>query len=287
MTLTGQPLKAVMLGGLAWNTMVYMDEFPPPHPGTVFTRGSYDTVGSSGAGKALNMRHLGAEVTLWGLLGEDDSGRRVREFIESRGVNLITAVDPVGTMRHINLMDSAGERISIFANPGSRQVRVDVDAVASQLRAADLVSLTIMNYCRQFLPLLRDMGKAVSVDIHDYDAVNPYHEEFIEAADYLFMSSVALPEWRTFLEERVGAGTKVAVCTHGASGASGLTADSGWVDIPAVPTAEVIDSNGAGDGFYAGFMTSWMRVLDLDVALRQGALTATAVVQSPDLVPSQ
>lgn len=287
MTLTGQPLKAVMLGGIAWNTMVYMAEFPPPRPGTVFTQGSYDTVGSSGAGKALNMRHLGAEVTLWGLLGEDDPGRRVREFIESRGVDLITAVDPVGTMRHINLMDSAGQRISIFANPGSHQFRVDVDAVAAQLRAADLVSVTIMNYCRQFLPLLRDLGKAVSVDIHDYDGVNPYHEEFIEAADYLFMSSVALPEWRVFLEERVAAGTKVAVCTHGTSGASGLTADAGWVDVPAVPAGEVVDTNGAGDGFYAGFMSSWLRIQDLDQALHQGALAATAVVQSPDLVPSQ
>lgn len=287
MATTGQPLKAVILGGIAWNTMVYMDEFPQPHPGTVFTQGSHDTVGSSGAGKALNMSYLGADVTLWGLLGDDDPGRRVRDFIEPRGINLITAVDPLGTMRHINLMNNAGERISIYANSGSHEFRVDVDAVATQLQVADVASVTIMNYCRQFLPLLRDLGKPVSVDIHDYDGVNPYHEEFIEAADYLFMSSVLLPEWRAFLEERVAAGSKVVVCTHGEAGASGLTADSGWVDVPSAPAAEVVDTNGAGDGFYAGFMTSWLRVQDLGEALRQGALTATAVVQSPDLVPSQ
>ena len=34
-----------MLGGVAWNTMVYVNEFPEPKPGTVYTRGYHETVG--------------------------------------------------------------------------------------------------------------------------------------------------------------------------------------------------------------------------------------------------
>jgi sugar/nucleoside kinase (ribokinase family) len=101
------------------------------------------------------------------------------------------------------------------------------------------------------------------------------------------MSSVSLHDWRGFLEERVAAGTEVAVCTQGSAGASGFTAETGWVDVPAAPVEEIVDTNGAGDAFFAGFITSWFAGLGLDVALQRGAEVAAAAVQSPDLAPSQ
>ncbi|MCP4963653.1 MAG: carbohydrate kinase family protein [bacterium] len=281
-----RPLRALMLGGIAWNTMVYLDTFPEPRPHTVFAKGSYTTVGSSGAGKALNMRHLGAETTLWGLLGDDEPGEAVREFMCNRGVTLLTDVDPKGTMRHINLMDDSGDRISIFANAGSHEFEVDIDRIRPIARDADIVSVTIMNYCRAFLPMLQGLGKPISVDIHDWDGVNPHHDEFITAADYLFMSSLAMPDWRSFLETRIAAGATAAICTHGAAGASGITAGKGWVDVPAVPVESVVDTNGAGDACYAGFMSSWLTGEGLEDSLRRGAATASAVVQSPDLAPT-
>jgi sugar/nucleoside kinase (ribokinase family) len=282
-----ESLRSVALGGVAWNTMVYLDAFPDPRPGTVFARGSYETVGSSGAGKALNLSWLGADAVLWGLIGDDDEGDRISAFVEANGVEFISAIDPAGTMRHVNLMDANGDRISIFANPGSQEIEVDVNSMVDVLRSADLVSVTILNYCRQFLPVLRNLGSDVWVDIHDYDGINPYHREFIDAADYLFMSSVAMPAWRPFLEERIGAGVTAAVCTHGELGASGLTAATGWVDIDAVPVTDIVDSNGAGDAFFAGFAVAWHHDGDLKTALQRGAEHAALAVQSPDLAPTR
>lgn len=278
-------LRTVMLGGVAWNTMVYFDEFPAPQPATVFSRRSYETVGSSGAGKALNMRYLGADVTLWGLLGDDTAGRLVREFIASRGIRFIEDRDPQGTMRHINLMNQRGERISIWANAGSHEFAIDMAKIIDPIRHADIVSVTIANYCRQFLPLLSEMGKEVWIDIHDYDGANPYHAEFIEAADYLLMSSLLMEDWRSFLERRVAAGTKVALCTHGTAGASGVAAGSGWCDLPAIAVDDVVDTNGAGDAFFAGFASQWARDPDLEKAMRRGVQVAAAAVQSPELAP--
>ena len=285
MTNAPRPLNSLILGGVAWNTMVYVDAFPDPRPQTVFARGSNETVGSSGAGKAMNLRNLGADVTLWALVGDDDAGLWIRREMDRRGISFIGVTDPEGTTRHINLMDDAGERISIFANGGSDYFPVDVGPVAQAAASTDVSSVTITNHCRPFLPLLHDMGKPIWVDLHDYDGINPHHDEFIEAADHLLMSSVAMPEWRDFLEHRVAAGTRVAVCTHGAAGASGLTAADGWVDIPAVPVPEVVDTNGAGDAFFAGFAVASHQGLGLAAAMQAGAEAAALAVQSPDLAP--
>ena len=278
-------LKALVLGGVAWNTMVYIDDFPPPVANTVFARDMRETVGSSGAGKALNLTQLGADVTLWALVGDDEAGSKIRDFMGSRGVRLLAVSDTAGTMRHINLMNRSGERISIWAKSGSLEWEVDTDKLTPMIETADMVSVTIMNYCRQFLPTLAALRKPVSIDIHDYDGVNPYHDDFIAAADFLFMNSQKMPGWRSFLEGRIAAGTTVAVCTHGVDGASGLTRDDGWVDIPAVPVSSVVDTNGAGDAFYAGFMMTWLGGAGLEAAMREGAAHAARAVQSPELAP--
>ena len=278
-------LRTLALGGIAWNTMVYVDQFPEPQPQTVFARGSHTTVGSSGAGKALNFASLGAKSTLWGLLGNDEPGDKARSFLANRGVALLAEIDPMGTMRHVNLMDDGGDRISIFAHYPSHEFDVDLALVHPVARDADIVSVTIMNYCRQFLPMLHELGKPIWVDIHDWDGANPYHEEFIEAAHFLFMSSQLHPDWRGFLEQRVSVGTRVGVATHGSHGASGLTATEGWIDIPALPVAKVVDSNGAGDAVFAGFATAWVQGAALRTALEAGANQAALAIQSPDLAP--
>lgn len=282
---TNRALRALVVGGVAWNTMVYLDQFPAPRAGTVFARGSRDAVGSSGAGKALNLRALGADVTLWALLGDDEWGDRIRRAMEDAGVGLLVETDPAGTMRHVNLMDAAGDRLSIFANAGSQDLHVEVDAVDAAAADADLVAVTILPHCRQFLPVLDRIDCPVWIDLHDYDGVNPYHADFIAAAHHIQMSSIAMADWRSFLEARVDAGVTTAVCTHGADGASGLSAADGWVEVPALPVDVVVDTNGAGDAFFAGFAAEWLTGTGLPAAMDRGAQAAAAAVVSPDLAP--
>jgi sugar/nucleoside kinase (ribokinase family) len=183
-------------------------------------------------------------------------------------------------------MDPAGERISIFLETASPNLFVDHAAVLDEALAGpvDLVAVTIFDHCRGFLPLLRERGVPVWIDVHDYDGVNPYHREFVESADALFLSSVAMPGYREFMHRRIEAGTSVVVCTHGAAGATGVCGDE-WVDVPALPVAEVVDGNGAGDAFFAGFAAAWTEGRGPATALRWGARMGAAAVASPELAP--
>jgi sugar/nucleoside kinase (ribokinase family) len=160
-----------------------------------------------------------------------------------------------------------------------------VESVLEAAATADLASVTITNHCRPFLPMLRDSGMPIWVDLQDYDGINPHYDGFIEAADHFLMSSVAMPDWREFLERCVTSGARVAICTNGADGASGLTAADGWVDIPAVPVSNVVDTNGAGDAFFAGFVVASHQGSGLAAAMDAGAVAAAAALQSPDLAP--
>lgn len=267
--------------------MIYLGDFPSTGPQTVFVERSHRTVGGSGAGKALNLADLGIEVSLWSLIGDDAEGEAIRAVMRSAGVRFVTQADPAGTMRHINLMNLDGDRISIFENPGTLDAVADVEPILPLLEDVDLVAVTIHEHCRPLVPVVRDAGYRPWIDIHDYDGHNPYHLDFIDAAGHLFVSSVGMDDWRGFGETRVAEGTEAVVVTHGSDGASGITAADGWVDVPAAEVGEVIDTNGAGDAFFAGFAVSWVRGGGLEPSLHAGARQAGRAVASPDLAPSR
>ena len=277
-------MHAAILGGVAWNTMVDLGDFPSPHPHTLFADGMHRAVGSSGAGKALNLASLGVEVDLWAMIGDDEPGARIRKRLNDAGVRFHGSIDPLGTAEHINLMNRAGQRISIFANPGSLSAMIDPEPMRSIIESADVVAVTILDHCRPFLPIAASAAGDLWIDLHDYDGANQYHEEFIEAADALIMSSVAMPDWRTFLEDQVSGGKHVAIATHGDDGAAALTVDDGWVEVEAIP-ATVVDTNGAGDAFLAGFVVAWGSGADLATAMRAGAQHASLAVSSRELAP--
>ena len=74
----------LVLGGVSYNMMIYLGAFPQPEPQTVFSQGFHETVGSTGAGKALNLAKLGLDVTLHGMIGADDLGQKIRDYFSCR-----------------------------------------------------------------------------------------------------------------------------------------------------------------------------------------------------------
>lgn len=281
-------MKSILVvGGVAYDSLVYLKRFPEPRPQTVFSRGYHETVGATGAGKALNLAALGRPVTLHAMVGDDEPGRHIRELLEAAGVRSLLDVDPRGTERHLNLMDEDGDRISIYVAEVTFDPDLDLERLEAAIAAHDVLVLNINNYCRRLIPLARRLGRRIWCDVHDWDGEADYHRDFVEAADFLFLSSDQLPGYRAFMEAQAAAGKSLVVCTHGRRGASALSADGRWSEQPIAGGFERVDTNGAGDAFFAGFLASWLDGEPVRRCLEVASVVAGLCVTSRELAAAE
>ncbi len=279
--------KVLVLGGVSVNTMVYLEKFPKPTPQTLFSRGYHETIGSTGAGKALNFKKLGMEVKLHGMIGQDYYGDTAKAYLEQAEVPFIYDIDPQGTKRHVNLMDSQGNRISIFFSYGSFDPDFDIARLRPLIRESDYIVLNVINYCRRLIPIIQQHQKAIWCDIHDYDGTNDYHKDFLHAADYVFMSSDAMPDYKPFMQKLIDKGKKLVVCTHGKDGVTAFTMHRQWIDTPIIHAYTRQDTNGAGDSFFAGYLYGHSKGFSTNKCLRLGTIVAGLCVSSKELAYPQ
>lgn len=276
--------SVLVTGSASYDTLIHVEAFPPARPGTVFSRSCRQVVGGTGAGKALAASRLFDRTVFHTFVGDDEDGRRIRERLGREPMELRAETDPAGTERHVNVMDHAGGRQSFYTHYATFEPRFDPAGLDAEVAVCDAVVLNIMNYCRRVIPLARHHRKELWIDIHDWDGTNPYHQEFIDAADWLFLSSEALEDWRGFMERQIEAGKKAVVCTHGRHGSTHLGAGGQFVDLPALEVYPRVDTNGAGDSFLVGFLYGHRNGHGLEECQRYATVCAGLTVSSPELV---
>ncbi|MBB5955052.1 sugar/nucleoside kinase (ribokinase family) [Saccharothrix tamanrassetensis] len=278
--------EVFVAGPVSWNRLVVLDRLPEPRPHTAFARSHRTALGGTSAGKALNLAALGASVTLRTVIGDDEAGRAIADVLTAAGVELIAEVAPGASEQHLNLMSPRGGRVSIYLElPELAHPRHDDRALAA-LADADAAVVDLAEHSRPLLAAARRAGVPVWCDVHDYDGVAEYHRDFVEAADHLFLNDDGMsePELVAFLAGRVAAGTRTAVATRGAQGATAAVR-SGLHHVPATPVERIVDTNGAGDAFFSGFLVAHLAGADTPTALAAGASQAARCLGSPDLAP--
>jgi acarbose 7IV-phosphotransferase len=276
--------SALVIGGVSWDTVVRVAALPDPRAQTLFSKDCYESVGGTGAGKALNLARLGWTTTLHCLLGDDYAGRCARAALEGAGIRLLAEPDGKGTERHTNLIADSGARLSIYTHYGTFEPDFDWSGLLAQALAHDVVIVNIANYARAMLRPLKSAGKEIWCDVHDWNGRDDYHRDFVSAADYLFMSSDNLPNWREALGALIAGGrTRLAVCTHGARGATAILPGGRSIEVPAVAVPEIVGSDGAGDAFMVGTLHGLLAGRPIEESLEFGALAGALCVQSRTL----
>ncbi|HSX68640.1 carbohydrate kinase family protein [Nocardioides sp.] len=282
-------MSVLVHGPASWNRLVLLDRLPAPVPHTVFADRSWETVGGTSAGKALGLAALGRRTVLCTQLANDDVGDRVRGLLEHVGVRVRVTPSEV-TERHLNLMTPRGERLSIFLEqpPASRDGSVPGPgdtSLSEAMAAADVLVLDLSPESRRLLPVARATGRPIWVDLHDYDGRAAFHQPFLEAADAIFLNDDATDDPFGLLRACLRFGASFAVCTLGADGAIALDASGRRHRVPAVPVP-VVDTNGAGDAFFAGALHAHLDGADLPQMLAAGAAHASGVLGSRHLHPA-
>lgn len=278
-------MKTIFTAGCATlDTLVYVDEFFDKQPQTVFTKKSYETVGGTGVGKALALTKLFDKVTFHCMLGTDRDGKYIKKVLQQNKVSLIYDNDPAGTEKHINIMDNHGGRISLYVKYATFNPKVNLKKIERYVKKSDIVVLNIINYCRELIPIIKKYNKEIWCDIHDFDGKNPYHDDFIAAADYIFMSSDAMSNYREFMTDLIKSGKKLVVCTHGRKGSTILDANMNFTDLPVIDSYERIDTNGAGDNFMSGFLYAFAEGKCFAVCQKYATIAAGLYISSKDIV---
>jgi Sugar kinases, ribokinase family len=250
-------IDVLVLGGAGVDTIVQVPELPLPYADSYMIRpGIESRAGQTGDFVALGLHALGLRTHHLDMLGDDPEGDLVRALHHDRGIALTEVPQPAGTKRAVNLVGPDGRRLSLYDDSRSREGdRLPEKTVRDLAAASRHAHVSITHPCAFALPVLREAGVTLSTDLHNWDGENPYHEPFAYAADIVFVSTTALADPERTMRGIVERGrAEVVVATAGAEGAYLLT-DGELTHIPVVePRTPVVDSNGAGDSFAAGFL---------------------------------
>lgn len=274
-------------GGVSYNAVISLPNFLDPKPQTIHSCVYNETIGNTGAGKALALSSLGFNTTLHSLLGIDEYAQKLKSYLNQLNLDVKYDIDPNGTERHLNILNSKGERISIFTNPSSQNPLIDYSKYQSIIETSDFAVINISNYCRNFIPICKALKKEVWTDLHDYDGSNTYHQDFIDAADYIFLSSENMNNYEAFMVQMIEAGKKLVVCTHGSNGATAFTQKHEWLYEPALLDFKRVNSNGAGDNFFSGFLYAYALNKSIQDCMKYGTIAGALSVNTTELVSKQ
>jgi len=269
-----------VIGGASYNSVITLDEFPKAIPQTIHNCDFNETIGNTGAGKALTLSKLGFNTIFHSLIGDDSFGKKILSYLQEPTLHFISDIDPNGTERHLNIMNGRGERISIFMNPSSDTPNINYSKFEKNLKKADYVVINIANYCRYILPICKKLKKEVWTDLHDYDGKNKYHQDFIDAADYIFLSSDNLPDYKPFMKQQIENGKKLVICTHGKKGATAYTKEGVWIEVPIIDSYIMANANGAGDSFFSGFLYGFSKGYDTKKCMQFGTISSGLCIES-------
>ncbi|MCU0373801.1 MAG: carbohydrate kinase family protein [Chitinophagaceae bacterium] len=270
-------------GGSTFDTIVYLDALPNGQAATHHKVPFQEAVGSTGVGKALPLTYLGHNALLYTAFGNDRYGRQIEHFLKTKGIPYLSTTDPAGTERHINLMDKLGQRISMFITQSSVKLEHPLEQIGAAIAQSDVLVLNIVPYCIDLIPALLASGKPIWTDLHDYDGFNSYHQPFIEAAQYIQLSSDNLNDYEAVIRRLLAAGKQMVVCTHGKKGATLATSGGDWIELPAIDQMEIKDSNGAGDSFFAGLITGHLLGKNWTECLQYGLVCGALAITDTEL----
>lgn len=228
--------------------------------------GVRELVGGAALNVAVGLRRLGVPTTLIAMVGDDEAGAHIREYLDDHDVRLIASDAPQGSSRAIVERDANGEPVYVFNQAAQRRSIRYSEEAARAIADADLVAVSCFPFdVPAEVDALVDAarGARLAIDPNPRSGMLSDRDEFVRgferaaagaaivkvgADDAALLYDGDLDALRARLR---GLGVGAVLATAGAEGAA-LESDAGVVTAPisSLP-GRVVDTVGAGDATLA------------------------------------
>jgi ribokinase len=255
--------KVVGLGQCALDYLFVVDSFPAQDTKKEVIR--WTVCGGGPVATALaGLSRLGIECSFHGIVGDDDSGRKIRESLKKENINVKGLLERPGSISQtafIGVERGSGKRTIFWKRPSGEPMKPDeipndflensdfllLDGLMSE---ASLYAATMAK--KKNIPIMLDSGK-VRQGMIELASMCDYIVASEEFGKGLIKSGHPEPAWpEKALSMMVSSGTKSCTITLGDRGS--ITLSNGeFFCIPA-HTVKTVDTTGAGDIFHAGYI---------------------------------
>ena len=263
--------KLLVVGSLVMDLIVSSSVFPKAGE-TVLGKSFSTAPGGKGANQALQAARLGADVTLVGMVGDDDFGKRLRKSAEESGVNtqwLFTTDKAPTAVGNVQIREGEqGTENRIIVVPGANHVLTEADVafLKDHISQYDMVILQL-EIALSVNTAVAAMAKAASVPVFLNPAPYcPLPQELLSCLTYICPNEhegKGLTGVEPTNEETVRAAAEVlrsmgipnVLITLGKQG-SYFSGSSGQQHSRSAEGIIAADPTAAGDSFIGAFCTA-------------------------------
>ncbi len=247
----------------------------------------------------INLKKMGVESTIIGMVGSDMFGQFLKGKLEDAGVNTagLKTSDKAQTSASVLMIDESGER-SFFHCTGTNAVFDESDIDYGVVENNDMIFVTgsfLLDTfdgegTMKFLKKCKEMGKTTFLDVcwdakgnwgKVLDVCLPYLDFFMPSIDEAVQLADGETDPEKIADIFMKKGAKNVIIKLGKKGSFlRLSGEEKGNIYPIVGKGKPVDTTGAGDSFCSGFLAAYARDVDphecMMIANATGGLCCTA-----------
>lgn len=271
-------MKVAVVGSINMDMTVTAERIPLKGE-TLKGENVYYIPGGKGANQAVAMAKLGAEVEMFGCVGDDVAGKRLLDNMESVGVSTkhIRVISGIPTGLAVITVGDQDNTIVVVAGANERVDKAYVDSIREELLACDFVILQ-HEIPQETVEYVIDLCHKNGVGIVlNPGPARPVRQEIIDKVSFLTPNeheAVILFGTELSTEELLKKYPEKLVITQGSRGVSTCLKSGEVLHVPA-RKAKVVDTTGAGDTLNGAFTMEIAKGSGIQEALQFANIAAS------------
>lgn len=222
------------------------------------------------------LKTLGDDVTLTSFIGNDFEGEYVLNELKNSNIDVnFVKKDLKETPTSIVLYDNDGKRQIYCDLKDIQEKSYNLDN--SLVSDKDILVLCNINFNRESIKTIKN--KVIATDVHVFNNIHDeYNKDFLENSNILFLSDEAISinyeEFIMNIENTYH--NDIIVLGMGKNGSlMYVKNENRFYHVPAVDTGVIVNTVGAGDALFSGFIHYYAKGLSPIESLKKATLVAS------------